>query len=119
MATAASFIILFLFFIVATFLSPSMAVLGGTHRVPLPHHTPELHDVAKFAVDQHNSRQNSHFSLVRLISAQKQVVSGVMYYLTVEVETGGLKKLYEAKVWEKAWQNFKSLESFEPVAAES
>nr|ACG43324.1 hypothetical protein [Zea mays] len=27
----------------------------------------------------------------------------------------GEKKLYEAKVWEKAWENFKQLQSFELV----
>jgi hypothetical protein len=42
------------------------------------------------------------------------VVSGILYHLIVEVELEGCKKLYEAKVLEKAWANFKSLESFIP-----
>jgi cystatin-C len=38
-----------------------------------------------------------------------------MYYLTVEAKDGETKKLYEAKVWEKPWENFKELQEFKPV----
>ncbi|MCO5570846.1 hypothetical protein L7F22_024574 [Adiantum nelumboides] len=90
-----------------------MATLGGITEAQ-HHDNPQVADLAKFAVDEHNSRQNAQLSFVRLVSAKTQVVSGMMYHMIVEVESGGLKKLYEAKVWEKAWENFKSLESFVP-----
>uniref|UniRef100_A0A0A9GTN0 Cysteine proteinase inhibitor n=1 Tax=Arundo donax TaxID=35708 RepID=A0A0A9GTN0_ARUDO len=52
----------------------------------------------------------------RLVKVRHQVVSGTMHYFTVEVrEPEGAKKLYEAKVWEKAWENIKQLQSFQPV----
>jgi cystatin-C len=29
-----------------------------------------------------------------------------MHYLTIEVKDGTAKKLYEAEVWERPWENF-------------
>lgn len=48
----------------------------------------------------------------RLLGAKTQVVAGTMHHLTVEVADGETKKVYEAKVLEKAWENLKQLESF-------
>lgn len=36
----------------------------------------------------------------------------MMYYLMVEVVDGEIKKVYEVKVLEKVWENFKKLEDF-------
>jgi hypothetical protein len=49
------------------------------------------------------------------VKAKTQVVAGTMYYLTIEVKDGEVNKLYEAKVWEKPWENFKQLQEFKPV----
>lgn len=46
------------------------------------------------------------------MKAKKQVVSGLVYYLTLEAIEAGKKKLYEAKVWVKPWMNFKQLLEF-------
>ncbi|KAI5065149.1 hypothetical protein GOP47_0020339 [Adiantum capillus-veneris] len=89
------------------------AMLGGTAEVK-HHDRPEVAELARYAVDEHNSRQNAKLSFVRLVSAKTQVVAGVLYHMVVEAESEGRKNLYEAKVWEKAWENFKSLESFVP-----
>ncbi|KAH7435155.1 hypothetical protein KP509_06G052500 [Ceratopteris richardii] len=88
-----------------------MAALGG---IVEQQNNQEFSNLAKFAVDEHNTRENKQLSFIQLVSSKKQVVSGILYHLIVEVESEGLKKLYEAKVLEKAWQNFKSLESFVP-----
>ena len=56
--------------------------------------------------------QNSNLEYVALVSAKQQVVSGMIYYLEIEASSGGVKKLYEAKIWEKPWLNFKSLQDF-------
>jgi hypothetical protein len=61
--------------------------------------------------------QNGMLEFERLVKVREQTVAGTMYYFTVEVKEGGAKKMYEAKVWEKLWENFKQLHSFEPVAA--
>ncbi|GJN14813.1 hypothetical protein PR202_gb01675 [Eleusine coracana subsp. coracana] len=54
-----------------------------------------------------------------LVKVRTQVVAGTMHHFTVEVKEGGAKKLYEAQVWEKLWENFKQLHSFKPVDAET
>ena len=50
------------------------------------------------------------------MKVRRQVVAGCMHYFTIEVKDGGDKKLYEAKVWEKAWENFKQLQDFKLAA---
>lgn len=59
--------------------------------------------------------QNALLGYENLVKAKTQVVAGTMYYLTIEVKDGQVKKLYEAKVWEKPWENFKELQEFKPV----
>jgi hypothetical protein len=51
------------------------------------------------------------------VSVKQQVVAGTLYYFTIEVKEGDAKKLYEAKVWEKPWMDFKELQEFKPVDA--
>lgn len=65
----------------------------------------------------YNTRvQNAMLEFERLVKVRHQVVAGTMHHFTVQVkEAGGGKKLYEAKVWEKVWENFKQLQSFQPV----
>ncbi|RLM98327.1 cysteine proteinase inhibitor [Panicum miliaceum] len=76
----------------------------------------EAVELARFAVAEHNSKTNAMLEFERLVKVRQQVVAGTMHHFTVEVkEAGGAKKLYEAKVWEKVWENFKQLQSFEPV----
>ncbi|KAF3502583.1 hypothetical protein F2Q69_00044994 [Brassica cretica] len=56
--------------------------------------------------------KNVNLEYRRLIGAKTQVVAGTMHHLTVEVADGETKKVYEAKVLEKAWENLKKLEDF-------
>lgn len=53
--------------------------------------------------------------LVRVVRAQEQVVAGTLHHLTLEVIDAGNKKLYEAKVWVKPWEDFKELQEFKHV----
>lgn len=59
--------------------------------------------------------QNALLEFENVVKLKKQTVAGTMYYITIRVTEGGTKKLYEAKVWEKLWENFKQLEEFKPV----
>ena len=56
--------------------------------------------------------QNALLEFEKVVSAKQQVVSGTLYTITLEAKDGGQKKVYEAKVWEKSWLNFKE-ESWE------
>ncbi|KAG6493775.1 hypothetical protein ZIOFF_048778 [Zingiber officinale] len=63
--------------------------------------------VARFAVDEHNKKQNTLLEFARVVKAREQVVAGTLHHLTVEAIEGGEKKLYKAKVWVKPCLNFK------------
>ena len=52
---------------------------------------------------------------MKVLNAKKQVVSGVVYYITLEALDGGKKKVYEAKIWEKPWENFTELQEFKLI----
>lgn len=59
--------------------------------------------------------QNALLEFEKVVSAKQQVVSGTLYTITLEAKDGGQKKVYEAKVWEKAWLNFKEVQEFKLV----
>lgn len=98
------------------FCSEEMATLGGIHDShPSSQNSDEIHSLAKFAVDEHNKKENAMIELARVVKAQEQVVAGTLHHLTLEVIDTGKKKLYEAKVWVKPWLNFKELQEFKHV----
>lgn len=79
----------------------------------------EIEQLARFAVEEHNKKENALLEFGKLVKAKEQVVAGTMYYLTVEASEAGKEKLYEAKVWVKPWLNFKELQEFKPVGDSS
>ncbi|CAA2963353.1 cysteine proteinase inhibitor 6-like [Olea europaea var. sylvestris] len=91
-----------------------MATLGGL-RDSNTQNSLEIDTLARFAVDEHNKKENALLELARVVKAQEQVVSGTLHHLTLEVIESGKKKLYEAKVWVKPWMNFKELQEFKHV----
>ena len=56
--------------------------------------------------------QGLQLKFVTLVSAEQQVVSGILYYLNLEAMSGGETHEYEAQVWVQPWRDFKSLEEF-------
>eukprot|EP00475_Leptophrys_vorax_P030891 TRINITY_DN46611_c0_g1_i1.p2 TRINITY_DN46611_c0_g1~~TRINITY_DN46611_c0_g1_i1.p2 ORF type:complete len:124 (+),score=11.94 TRINITY_DN46611_c0_g1_i1:59-430(+) len=96
-----------------------MSMPGAPKAVDGAANSAEVESIAKFAVDEHNKKQNSALRLVSVVSASKQVVAGVLtrVRLMVAEGEGGAHAEYEASVWEKPWEGFKELQSFEPVAA--
>ncbi|GLT44741.1 hypothetical protein SLA2020_186210 [Shorea laevis] len=59
--------------------------------------------------------QNSVLEFKKVVNAKEQVVSGRMYYITLEAMDRDKKKVYEAKVREKPWLNFKEVQDFKLV----
>ncbi len=59
-----------------------------------------------------NSLEKLNFS--KVVSCHKQVVSGLMYHMVIEVEEASKPKQYEAKVWVKPGGASKKLEEFKP-----
>ncbi|KAL6130164.1 hypothetical protein ACLB2K_068545 [Fragaria x ananassa] len=92
------------------------AVVGGVHESQGSQNSLETDELARFAVQEHNKKENALLEFVRVVKTKEQVVSGTVYYLTIEATDGGQKKLFEAKVWVKPWLNFKEVQEFKPVA---
>ncbi|KAJ1432095.1 Proteinase inhibitor I25, cystatin, conserved site [Sesbania bispinosa] len=85
-----------------------MTTLGGIRDVEEIQNSVEIENLARFAVEEYKKK--------RVISAKKQVVAGTLYYITLEATDGGEKKIYETKVLEKPWLNFKEVQEFKLVA---
>ncbi|RID63885.1 hypothetical protein BRARA_E02850 [Brassica rapa] len=98
------------------FCDDEMALLGGVRDVPANQNSDEVESLARFAVDEHNKKENALLEFARVVKAKEQVVAGTMHHLTLEIVEAGKKKLYEAKVWVKPWLNFKELQEFKPAS---
>ncbi|KAJ6852318.1 putative cysteine proteinase inhibitor 12 [Iris pallida] len=92
-----------------------MATLGGVRDSKGAENSLEAEELARFAVDEHNKKENALLEFVRVVKAKEQVVSGTLHHLTLEVVDAGKKKLVEAKVWVKPWLNFKELQEFKQI----
>ncbi|XP_042488238.1 cysteine proteinase inhibitor-like [Macadamia integrifolia] len=90
------------------------AKTGGIHEVKGFQNSVETDELARFAIDEYNKKQNKVVEFGRVVNVKEQVVTGTIYYLTLEVVEGGKKTIYEAKVWVKPWMNFKELQEFKP-----
>ncbi|KAF5816513.1 putative Cystatin domain-containing protein [Helianthus annuus] len=93
------------------------SVIGGITEVKDFANSLEIEDLARFAVDEHNKKQNTLLEFGKVLNAKEQIVAGKLCYITLEATDGGVKKTYEAKVWVKPWENFKELQEFKPVDA--
>ncbi|THU43056.1 hypothetical protein C4D60_Mb00t10420 [Musa balbisiana] len=80
-------------------------IIGGW--TPVDVNNPHVHDIAVFAVSEHNKEAKEHLTLVNV------VLAGVNYkLLLVTKNEKGASARYEAVVWEKEWENFRKLISF-------
>ncbi|RWV83646.1 hypothetical protein BHE74_00053358 [Ensete ventricosum] len=94
----------------------AMATVGGIREVEGIANSAETEQLARFAVDEHNKKENALLEFVRVVKAKEQVVAGTLHHLTVEAVDAGKKKVYKAKVWVKPWLNFKELQEFRHAA---
>ncbi|KAF6151868.1 hypothetical protein GIB67_010442 [Kingdonia uniflora] len=86
--------------------------LGGVRESGSTQNSIEIESLAKFAVDEHNKKENAVLEFAKVVKAKEQTVAGTLHHLTLEVIDAGTKKIYEAKVWVKSWENFKELQEF-------
>jgi hypothetical protein len=96
--------------------SETKTILGGITDVPISkENSLEIEELGRYAVDEYNKKANALLEFSSVVSAKEQIVAGTMYYLTIEAIQDGEKKLYQAKVVDKPWMNFKELEDFKPL----
>ncbi|XP_059646022.1 cysteine proteinase inhibitor 6-like [Cornus florida] len=86
--------------------------VGGVHDCRGSQNSFEIESIARFAVQEHNNKENGLLEFARVVKAKEQVIAGKMYHLTLEAIDAGKRKVYEAKVWVKPWMNFKQLQEF-------
>ncbi|KAJ8563409.1 hypothetical protein K7X08_031861 [Anisodus acutangulus] len=91
-----------------------MATVGQITDVPC-NNSVEFEDLARFAVQDYNQKQNAVLEFVKVLNVKQQIVSGTIYYITLEATDGGKKKVYETKIWVKTWENFKEVQEFKLV----
>ncbi|KAI7728218.1 hypothetical protein M8C21_032612 [Ambrosia artemisiifolia] len=92
-----------------------MSILGGITEVKDNDNSVDFDELAKFAIAEHNKKENAALEFGKVIEKKQQAVQGTMYYIKVEANDGGEKKTYEAKVWVKLWENFKELQELKLV----
>ncbi|KAL1555140.1 cysteine proteinase inhibitor A-like [Salvia divinorum] len=92
-----------------------MATVGAIRQSEGSANSLEIDALARFALDEHNKKQNSLLEFKKVSNVKEQVVAGTMYYITLEAADGGHNKVYEAKVWVKPWMNFKEVQEFKHV----
>ncbi|XP_026663843.1 protein GAMETE EXPRESSED 3 isoform X2 [Phoenix dactylifera] len=99
--------------------SITMATLGGMRDSQGNQNSIEIEELGRFAVQEHNKKENALLEFVRVVKAKEQVVAGALHHLTLEVMEAGKKKLYEVKVWVKPRLNFKELQEFKHLGDSS
>ncbi|KAF8410824.1 hypothetical protein HHK36_003361 [Tetracentron sinense] len=74
-----------------------------------------VQDLGMYAVLRYNNSTGSNLSFYAVFEAQAQTVAGLNFRLALQALDADFPRLYKAYVWEKPWENFKNLTSFEPV----
>ncbi|XP_021901111.1 cysteine proteinase inhibitor A-like [Carica papaya] len=87
-------------------------VIGGLQDVEGDANNLEYQELARFAVDEHNKKTNAMLQFKRVVNVKQAVVEGLKYCITLEAVDGHKTKVYEAEIWVKLWENFRSLEGF-------
>ncbi|XP_012078437.2 cysteine proteinase inhibitor B [Jatropha curcas] len=97
-------------------------MVGGRTEVKDVETNQEVQDLGKFSVEEFNEQIHRHGNggeeliFSEVVEAQRQVVSGIKYYLKIEAATkvNGEMKVFDSVVVVKAWLESKELISFEP-----
>ncbi|KAK4371560.1 hypothetical protein RND71_011035 [Anisodus tanguticus] len=87
------------------------AIAGGWK--PITNITdPEVVDIGKFAVDEHNKEAKTKLKFQKIMKGESQVVAGINYRLVITAKDGDSPHNYLAEVWDKPWEKFRNLTSF-------
>ncbi|XP_011095952.1 cysteine proteinase inhibitor 5-like [Sesamum indicum] len=91
-------------------------IVGGWQPIENPK-DPEVVAIANFAVTEHNKEAKTTFAFESVVKGETQVVAGTNYRLDIAVKDGSAadSKQYRALVWDKPWQKFRKLLSFEEI----
>ncbi|XWS09259.1 hypothetical protein CRYUN_Cryun40dG0070400 [Craigia yunnanensis] len=95
--------------------------VGGKTQISDVRTNKEVQELGRFSVEEYKRSQGRSKSKGRtelvfseVVEAQKQVVSGIKYYLKIEVKQNGLTRTYDSVVVVKPWVHSKELLNFSP-----
>ncbi|KAI3945389.1 hypothetical protein MKW92_001946 [Papaver armeniacum] len=94
--------------------------VGGKTEIKNVKSNKEIQDLGKFSVDDYNlaykKGDKGRLIFRQVVKAEKQVVSGIKYFLKVSLIWKGKPHLFDATVVVKAWETpSRSVVSFGPV----
>ncbi|KAL2495549.1 Cysteine proteinase inhibitor 1 [Forsythia ovata] len=78
---------------------------------------PIVQEIAKYAVEEHNKQAKTNLRFLSVVSGETQVVAGTNYRLVISAKDEAAVHKYQTVVWEKPWENFRKLTSFEELKA--
>ncbi|PHT39437.1 Cysteine proteinase inhibitor B [Capsicum baccatum] len=118
--------ILFLLIIYTLFFTtPSYSLgqkVGGITQIKDVKNNKEIQELGKYCVEEHNRNlqkkkdSNGLLSFSQVVEAEKQVVSGIKYYLKISAITTSTSKpkMFDAVIVVKSWEKKKELLNFSP-----
>ncbi|XP_067681430.1 uncharacterized protein [Haliotis asinina] len=71
--------------------------------------SPDVKNMANFALGEINGVQNAQNSMVQIISAKTQVVAGMNYILTMRLKEGDKTQICYVKIWSQPWLHRKEM----------
>ncbi|RDX67813.1 Cysteine proteinase inhibitor 2, partial [Mucuna pruriens] len=94
--------------------------VGGRKEIGDVKTNKEVQELGRFAVEEYNirlmqRRKEEGLTFVEVMEAQKQVVSGIKYYMKIAVtQSGGDSRMFDSVVVVKPWLRSKELLNFAP-----
>ncbi|KAI5671234.1 hypothetical protein M9H77_11598 [Catharanthus roseus] len=108
-----------LLILAVTVFSDVSAALGGPNLggwKPIKNtKDPSVVEIGQFAINEHNKEAKSGLKFQEIVKGETQVVSGMNYKLVISAKDGSASHQYEAVVWDKPWEKFRSLTSFKQI----
>ncbi|KAF8402182.1 hypothetical protein HHK36_013134 [Tetracentron sinense] len=92
--------------------------VGGRTEIKDVKTNEEVQNLGRFCVKKFNEQEkekgNSVVSFSEVVEAQRQVVSGIKYYLKIAAAEDGVAKRFDAVVVVKPWVRSKEMVTFAP-----
>ncbi|KAI3510489.1 hypothetical protein L1887_17529 [Cichorium endivia] len=111
------FVITILIFFLPFFFCNFSTVLGARTLAggwnPINATDPTVIEIGKFAVDEHDKDAHVSLKFEKVVGGVSQVVAGMQYNITITAVNGVEENNYVALVWDKPWQKFRQLVSFD------
>ncbi|CAI5505617.1 unnamed protein product [Closterium sp. Naga37s-1] len=97
-------------------------VAGGWSVVKDAYKNKDVLELARFAVEQHNTDKNTNLRFDSVTAAWRQVVAGLKWRIVLRAvdparsaTKGRAPPKFVAEIWEKSWEDFRQLLSFQEV----